>query len=135
MATLTTNDSGVAETEALPFGSYTVQEKSAPAAYIVDDTVHSVTLAYKDQNTPVVSMTIKADNELRTGGVKIRKITEKFNYENIDFYNALAEGYVFGLYTAETIGDGPADVLVEVLTTDAQGVAESKAKLPYGNYY
>ena len=135
VATLTTNDSGVAETEMLPLGKYTVQEKSAPAAYIVDATAHEVTLAYKDQNTPVVSMTVKADNELRTGGVKIRKITEKFNYENIDFYNALAEGYVFGLYTAETIGDVPADVLVEVLTTDSQGVSESKAKLPYGNYY
>lgn len=135
VVTLTTDDFGVAETEMLPLGQYTVQETSAPAAYIVDDTVHKVTLAYKDQNTPVVTVTVKADNELRTGGVKIRKITEKFNYENIDFYNALAEGYVFGLYTAETIGDVPADVLVEVLTTDAQGVAESKAKLPYGNYY
>lgn len=135
VATLTTNDSGVAETGALPFGKYTVQETSAPAAYIVDDTVHEVTLAYKDQNTPVVTVTVKADNELRAGGVKIRKITEKFNCENIDFYNALAEGYVFGLYTAEAIGDVPADVLVEVLTTDAQGIAESKAKLPYGNYY
>ena len=135
VATVTTNSSGIAETDALPFGNYTVQEKSAPAGYIVDDTVHQVTLAYKDQNTPVVSVTIKADNELQTGGVKIRKITEKFNYEKIDFYNALAEGYVFGLYTAETIGDLPADVLVEVLTTDDQGIAESTAKLPYGKYY
>ena len=135
VATVTTNSSGIAETDALPFGNYTVQEKSASAGYIVDDTVHQVTLAYKDQNTPVVSVTIKADNELQTGGVKIRKITEKFNYEKINFYNALAEGYVFGLYTAETIGDLPADVLVEVLTTDDQGIAESTAKLPYGKYY
>lgn len=135
VATLTTDDSGVAETEALPLGGYTAQEKDAPAAYIVDDTVHEVTLAYKDQNTPVVTVTVKADNELRTGGVKIRKITEKFNYENIDFYNALAEGYVFGLYTAETIGDIPADVLLEVLTTDDQGVAQTSVPLPYGKYY
>ena len=135
VATLTTNDSGVAETEMLPLGKYTVQEKDAPAAYIVDDTVHEVTLAYKDQNTPVVTVTVKADNELRTGGVKIRKITEKFNYENIDFYNALAEGYVFGLYTAEHIGDVPADVLLEVLTTDDQGVAQTSVPLPYGKYY
>ena len=135
VATLTTNASGVAETEALPFGSYTVQEKSAPAAYIVDDTVHTVTLAYKDQTTPVVTATINADNELQTGGVKIRKITEMFNFEQIDFYNALAEGYVFGLYTAEAIGDVPTDVLVEVLTTDDQGVAQTSALLPYGNYY
>ena len=135
VATLTTNDSGVAETEALPLGGYTVQEKNAPAAYVVDERIHEVTLAYKDQNTPVVSMTVKADNELRTGGVKIRKITEKFNYENIDFYNALAEGYVFGLYTAEHIGDIPADVLLEVLTTDDQGVAQTSVPLPYGKYY
>ena len=92
VATLTTNASGTAETGSLPLGSYTVQEKSAPAAYIVDDTVHSVTLAYKDQNTPVVTVTISADNDLRTGGVKIRKMTEMFNYDKIDFYNALAEG-------------------------------------------
>ena len=32
VATLTTDDSGVAETEALPLGGYTVQEKNAPAA-------------------------------------------------------------------------------------------------------
>ena len=135
VATLTTDDSGVAETEALPLGGYTVQEKSAPAAYAVDETIHEVTLAYRDQNTPVVTATVKEDNELRTGGIKIRKITEKFNYENIDFYNALAEGYVFGLYTAEHIGDVPADVLLEVLTTDDQGVAQTSVPLPYGKYY
>lgn len=135
VATLTTNDSGIAETEPLPLGGYTVQEKSAPAAYAVDETIHEVTLAYRDQNTPVVTATVKEDNELRTGGIKIRKLTQDFDPEKLNFYNKLAEGYVFGLYTAEDIGDVPADVLVEVLTTDAQGVAESKAKLPYGNYY
>ena len=135
VATLTTDDRGVAETDVLPLGSYTVQEKSAPVAYLVDDTVHEVTLAYKDQNTPVVTVTVKADNELRTGGVKLMKYTEKFNADKLSFEKVLGSGYVFGLYTAEDIGDVPADVLVEVLTTDSQGVSESKAKLPYGNYY
>ena len=135
VATLTTNDSGIAETEPLPLGSYTVQEKSAPAAYAVDETIHDVTLAYKDQNTPVVTATVKEDNELRTGGIKIRKLTEDFDPEKLNFYNKLAEGYVFGLYTAEHIGDVPADVLLEVLTTDDQGVAQTSISLPYGNYY
>ena len=135
VATVTTNDKGVAETDSLPLGTYTVQEKSAPTGYIVDDTVHTVTLAYKDQNTAVVTATLNADNELRTGSVKIRKMTEMFNYDKIDFYNALAEGYVFGLYTAEVIGDVPADVLVEVLTTDDQGIAQTSVQLPYGKYY
>ena len=135
VATLTTDDSGVAETEALPLGGYTVQEKSAPAAYAVDETIHEVTFAYKDQNTPVVTATVKEDNELRTGGIKIRKLTEDFDPEKLNFYNKLAEGYVFGLYTAEHIGDVPADVLLEVLTTDDQGVAQASVALPYGNYY
>ncbi len=135
VATITTNDKGVAETGVLPLGTYTVQEKSAPTGYIVDDTVHTVTLAYKDQNTAVVTAALNADNELQTGSVKIRKMTEMFNYDKIDFYNALAEGYVFGLYTAENIGDVPADVLVEVLTTDAQGIAQTSVSLPYGEYY
>lgn len=135
VATLTTNDSGFAETELLPLGSYTVQEKSAPAAYVVDETIHEVTLAYKDQNTPVVTATVNADNELRTGGIKIRKLTQDFDLEKLNFYNKLAEGYVFGLYTAEDIGDVPADVLLEVLTTDDQGVAQTSISLPYGNYY
>ena len=135
VATLTTNDSGIAETEPLPLGSYTVQEKSAPAAYVVDETIHEVTLAYKDQNTPVVTATVKEDNVLRTGGIKIRKLTQDFDPEKLNFYNKLAEGYVFGLYTAEDIGDVPADVLLEVLTTDDQGVAQTSVALPYGNYY
>ena len=135
VATLTTNASGIAETELLPLGSYTVQEKSAPAAYVVDETIHEVTLAYKDQNTPVVTATVKADNELRTGGIKIRKLTEDFDLEKLNFYNKLAEGYVFGLYTAEHIGDVPADVLLEMLTTDDQGVAQTSVPLPYGKYY
>lgn len=135
VATLTTNDSGIAETEPLPLGSYTVQEKSAPAAYAVDETIREVTLAYRDQNTPVVTATVKEDNELCTGGIKIRKLTEDFDPEKLNFYNKLAEGYVFGLYTAEDIGDVPADVLLEVLTTDDQGVAQASVALPYGNYY
>ena len=94
-----------------------------------------MTLAYKDQNTPIVTATVKEDNVLRTGGIKIRKLTQDFDPEKLNFYNKLAEGYVFGLYTAEDIGDVPADVLLEVLTTDDQGVAQASVALPYGNYY
>ena len=82
-----------------------------------------------------MTATVKEDNELRTGGIKIRKLTEDFDPEKLNFYNKLAEGYVFGLYTAEHIGDVPADVLLEVLTTDDQGVAQTSISLPYGNYY
>lgn len=135
VATLTTDDSGVAETEALPLGGYTVQEKSAPDGYVIDDTVYEITLAFKDQNTAIVIATIKAENKLRTGGVKLLKYTEKFNADKISFEKVLGNDYVFGLYTAEDAGDIPADVLLEVLTTDEQGIAQSTVKLPYGKYY
>lgn len=135
VATITTDKNGIAETEVLPLGSYTVQEKSAPDGYVTDDTVHEVTLAFKDQNTAIVIGTIKAENKLRTGGVKLLKYTEKFNADKISFEKVLGSGYVFGLYTAEDTEDIPADVLLEVLTTDEQGIAQSTVKLPYGKYY
>ena len=135
VATITTDKNGIAETETLPLGSYTAQEKSAPDGYVIDDTVHEVTLAFKDQNTAIVIGTIKAENKLRTGGVKLLKYTEKFNADKISFEKVLGSGYVFGLYTAEDTEDIPADVLLEVLTTDEQGIAQSTVKLPYGKYY
>ena len=135
VATITTDKNGIAETEALPLGSYTVQEKSAPDGYVIDDTVHEVTLTFKDQNTAIVIGTIKAENKLRTCGVKLLKYTEKFNADKISFEKVLGNDYVFGLYTAEDAGDIPADVLLEVLTTDEQGIAQSTVKLPYGKYY
>lgn len=135
VATITTDKNGIAETEVLPLGSYTVQEKSAPDGYVIDDTVHEVTLAFKDQNTAIVIGTIKAENKLRTCGVKLLKYTEKFNADKISFEKVLGSGYVFGLYTAEDTEDIPADVLLEVLTTDEQGIAQSTVKLPYGKYY
>lgn len=135
VATITTDKNGIVETETLPLGSYTVQEKSAPDGYVIDDTVHETTLTFKDQNTAIVMSAIKAENKLCTGGVKLLKYTEKFNADKISFEKVLGSSYVFGLYTAEDTEDIPADVLLEVLTTDEQGVAQSTVKLPYGKYY
>ena len=135
VATLVTDRDGKAESEQLPLGTYTVQEIKAPTGYIKDSTVHTVTMVQKDQHTPIIYGDVETENTLQTGGVKLRKMTEKFNAEKIDFYNALAEGYVFGLYTGEDIGDVPKDALLEVLTTDVSGIAESVNQYPYGKYY
>jgi len=135
VATLTTDKDGKAESEQLPLGTYTVQETKAPTGYVKDATVHTVTMAHKDQHTPIIYGDVEAENTVQTGSVKIRKMTERFNANEIDFYNALAEGYVFGLYTGQDIGDFPKDSLLEILTTDASGVAQSSVKYPYGKYY
>ena len=62
-------------------------------------------------------------------------MTEYFDYDELVFKPCAGEGFVFGLYTAESIGILPKDTLVEILTTDADGVAVTSVKLPFGDYY
>ena len=45
------------------------------------------------------------------------------------------EGAVFGLYTAENISMIPKNTLVDLLTTDKDGIATSVTTLPFGKYY
>lgn len=135
VATLTTNSEGIAETSALPLGSYTVHEISAPLGYVVDTTAKSVALAYKDNYTPIVSTTVNVSNSLNTGKIKLKNTTERFNADSVSFETVPAERYVFGLFTAQTVGEIPSNVLVELITTDAQGVAQTSNPYPFGNYY
>lgn len=135
VATLTTDANGYAETGLLDFGEYKVQEVSSVVGYEKDATVHTVTIAYADQNTPIVKKTVNVENTRIATSVKLKKMTEYFDYEALEFKPCVGKGFVFGLYTAENIGIMPKDTLVELLTTNEEGVAESSAKLPFGKYY
>ena len=131
VATLTTDANGYAETGLLEFGEYKVQEVSGVAGYEVDNTVHTVTIAYANQNTPIVKKTVDVENARIATFVKLKKMTECFDYEELKFKPCVGKGFVFGLYTAETIGIMPKDTLVELLTTNEEGVATSSVKLPF----
>ena len=135
VATITTDANGHAETALLPFGTYVVQETAVPAGYIKDDSVHTVTLAYKDQYTPILYADIEVENQRIPTLVKMKKMTEFFDMETKTFKEGPLEGAIFGLYTAENIGILPKDTLVDILTTGADGVATSTSKLPFGKYY
>ena len=135
VATLTTDADGVAETGLLPFGTYTVQETGAPTGYELDASIQTVTLAYKDQNTPIVYGEVTATNNRIPTSVKIVKKTDHFNKQTMRFETGPLEGAVFGLYTAEAIGVIPKNTMVDILTTDASGMATSSATLPFGKYY
>lgn len=135
VATLTTDGSGVAETDALPLGTYTVREKSTLEGYILDTTVHEVTLAYKDQTTAVVTGAVKVENRRQGASVSLRKLSERFDRETMQFVQIDGAGFVFGLYTAEEIGELPENVLVEILVTDESGNAVTAGKLACGSYY
>ena len=135
VATLTTDETGTAETPLLPFGTYTVQETATVTGYDLDVSIYTVTLAYKDQNTPIVYAEVSATNKRIPGSIKIKKTCEFFDTETMTFKVGPLAGAVFGVYTAETIKVIPKNTLVDILTTDENGVATSVTTLPFGKYY
>ncbi len=94
-----------------------------------------MTLAYKDQNTPIVYAEVSAANKRIPGSIKIKKTCEFFDTETMTFKVGPLAGAVFGVYTAETIKVIPKNTLVDILTTDENGVATSVTTLPFGKYY
>ncbi len=135
IATIVSDENGIAETGLLPFGEYTVQETKTVAGYDLDPSIYTVTLAYKDQNTPIVYAEQSISNKRIPGSVKIKKTCEFFDTKTMTFKQGPLEGAVFGLYTAETIKMIPKNTLVDLLTTDTNGVATSVTTLPFGKYY
>lgn len=135
VATVITDANGYAETPLLPFGQYAVQETDVPAGYVKDDSVHTVTLAYKDAYTPIVYADVEVENLRTPTSIKIKKMTEFFDMETKTFKEGPLEGAIFGVYTAENLGILPKNTLVDLLTTGADGVATTTSKLPFGKYY
>lgn len=134
VATLKTDANGKASVDKLPLGDYTVIEKSTVTGYIKDDTVHKVSLKYKNQTTPVVSASISVENLRQQTSISMKKLTEAWNDETLKFEVVNGESFVFGLYTAEAIGVIPKGTMVDVLVTDKDGVAKTTVELPFGNY-
>ena len=135
IATLTTDENGIAETGLLALGVYTVQETATVSGFVLDDTVHTVTLQYQDQNTPIVKHTIQAVNERIPTSIRIKKMTEFFNKTNMEFERGPLAGVLFGVFAAENIGSIPKNTMVDLLMTNGEGIATSTSVLPVGNYY
>ena len=133
--TVTTNSAGVAESGKLPLGGYSVQEKSTKSGFVLDKTVHEVTLSYKDQTTAIVTQTVSAENQRQKGAISLKKLSEQFNESDCTFEQINGEGFVIGLYTKSTVGTIPANALVDILITDEDGNAQTSADLPLNAEY
>ena len=111
-ATLTTNASGEATSDLLPYGEYTVTESKVPATYV--DQGYTATVNGTENNK---TYELRVSNEPMKGAIRVIK-TDALDGTPI-------AGVVFDIYQGST--------KVGSMTTNANGIAES-GQLPKGNY-
>ncbi len=114
VATVTTNEKGIAEVKDLPFGDYFVKEISAPEGYIKVDTPKKVTI----DNTNIIEFVMKNTKKVENGQFKLLKKDSESGQ--------LLPGAKFDVIDK----DGN---VVETIITDGKGEALSK-QLPVGTY-
>ncbi|WP_142402239.1 SpaA isopeptide-forming pilin-related protein [Bacillus wiedmannii] len=114
VATVTTNEKGIAEVKDLPFGDYFVKEISAPEGYIKVDTPVKVTI----DNTNVMKIVMKNTKKVENGQFKLLKKDSESGQ--------LLPGAKFDVIDK----DGN---VVETIITDGKGEALSK-QLPVETY-
>lgn len=131
----------------LPFGDYYVVEVSAPENYVFSDEHYPVTLAFKDLETIKVDVNAKVNNDYLPVELSLDKEMEQMRVDDTEdglvkqsIETVPGEGFVFGVFTAETIdgvedGHLDADTLVATGVSDAEGKVVYSGYLPHGQYY
>ena len=76
VATLTTDENGEAYTDDLPLGVYNIIERQTLNGFVLDDSVHTVNLAYANQETEVVVEAITIANERQKVSLTVAKKAE-----------------------------------------------------------
>lgn len=144
--TITTTSEEISESELLPLGHYVVTEVSAPTGYVLDETRYDVVLSASDHSTPVVKIGIKAENEFMQAKVSLAKEKEVVSTEedgnrmwHSSLVNVPGEGFLFGLYNADSIaypgGSLEPDTLITTGITDKDGELTFCGSFPHGEYY
>lgn len=131
VATLTTDEKGKAETEALYLGKYVIKETKAPNGYLLNPKEFAVTLEYEDQETEIVYGNVTVPDELAKGKIRVKKTDAETG-------NGLS-GAEFEIRAKEDIitPDGTVKVkagtVVDTIKTSDKGTAETK-ELYLGKY-
>lgn len=133
VATITTDETGVAKLTDLPLGKYCVKEKETANGYVLDGEAREVDLTYRDQNTAVVTYSADWQNKRQRAEVNVLK-KEKDS-------DRVLEGAVFALCNKENIVNAKGDVIlkadtvIEEQATDKEGKLTFTADLPLGYTY
>ena len=137
--TVTTDETGLAESKPLYLGKYEVREATAPCGYVVNAEVHTAELVYAGQEVEITETAADSCNERQKAAVSLDKVLGQDDRFGIG-KNGELSAVTFGLFTAEelTTADGsiiPDDGLLEIVSVDENGHAVRKTDLPFGSYY
>lgn len=137
--TVTTDETGLAESKPLYLGKYEIREITAPLGMVLNGEIHTAELVYAGQEIEITETAASFYNERQKAAVSLDKILEQNNQFGIGINGELS-AVTFGLFTAEdlTAADGsviPADGLLEILSVDENGHAVCKTDLPFGSFY
>lgn len=137
--TVTTDETGLAESKPLYLGKYEVKEITAPTGYVLNTEVHTAELVYAGQEVEITETAADFCNERQKAAVSLDKVLEQDERFGIG-KNGELSAVTFGLFAAEelTAADGsiiPADGLLGIVSMDENGHAVCKTDLPFGSYY
>ena len=133
IATITTDETGIAKLSDLPLGKYYVKEKETAEGYVLDGEIREIDLSYVDQDTVEVTWSGDWQNNRQKAEVSVLK-KEKDT-------DRVLEGAVFALSAKEDITNKNGDVILEAGTvieekaTGEDGKLTFEADLPIGFSY
>ena len=134
--TVTTDESGAAESKALYLGKYTVRETKAPYGMVLNGTPKTVELTYAGETVEVTETSAEFYNERQKAALSLAKILGKDETFNIGNSGEILS-VQFGLYAAEDLfaADGsviPKNGLLEVANCNENGNIAFKTDIPVG---
>lgn len=137
--TVTTDETGLAESKALYLGKYEIREIKAPYGMVLNTEICTAELVYAGQEIEITETSASFYNERQKAAVSLDKVLEQNTQFGIGA-NGEITAVTFGLFAAEdlTAADGsviPADGLLEILSVDENGHAVCKTDLPFGSFY
>ena len=136
VATITTGEDGIAASEPLFLGKYTIQEITAPNGMILNGDTVTVELTYAGQEIAITTTSAAFLNERQKAEISLEKVMEQDEKYAIGMNDEILS-VQFGLYAAEdiTAADGsmiPKDGLLETVFCDENGKAAFATDLPVG---
>ena len=134
--TITTDETGSAQTKPLYLGKYEIHEITAPYGMTLNPDPVSVELTYAGQEVEITESAASFYNERQRVQLALSKVMEKDETFGIGD-NGEILSVQFGLFAAEdlTAADGsviPKDGLIEIVNCDENGSAVFRTDLPVG---